>query len=202
MSAPLTVRMLVKPALLSLVLVVFSSPGTAQDVLTVGSASAASGDVVVLPVRLNDRPGTPLDGGGEAERSIYGLVLTIVPSFPGLVEAIDFERAGIGAAIAPRLDTQFGDSSSKTWILSYDDPLPSGGGEQQVGILRLRLAADAPIGSQIELLYDQSTTALSNAGGTVFESKAEGTLDLVSGRIDVVASGDYVARKVVVERYH
>ncbi len=72
----------------------------AQDVLTIGTASAASGGTVSVPVSIRDVSGTPLGSDAGALNRIQGIAFKV--TYPTeLVASVTFVRTGVIATGTP-----------------------------------------------------------------------------------------------------
>ncbi len=173
--------------LLSLVLAALPRGLAAQDVLSLGSVSGARpGDLVTVPLRLRDRPGTPLNSGGDPRLGIQGISVTVEYSPPGAVDSLTLVRAGATSGLVPRFEAQIPGPSSQSWIVSFDEglSLPENSAET-IAALRLRLAADAAPGSTVELALAPETTALSSGNGIHVENDENGFLSLRDGSVEI-----------------
>jgi hypothetical protein len=176
-----------RPIFPALLLASLAPAALAQDVVTVftGTASAPPGGEVVVPIRVRDRPNTPLDGGGPPGLTIRGIAVTVAFSPASAVESIEIVRGGLTEGLTPRFEAQVPGTGRHGWIVSFDADVPLVDSHQTVARLRLRLADDAPPGTTIRLDPVPETTALANAEGTLLETAGNGLLLLNGGEVEV-----------------
>ena len=178
----------------SVVLSLVAMSATAQAPqceVRVGSARAGAGKTVVLPLTVRDSQGTPLGWERPFGERVQGISLRVQALPAQAVRSIVVRRAGITADLAPLFETRPAGRGSASLLVSFEEatdlvPLTaSGRGGQQVAAVEVQLAAGLAPGTVIELRLDPGVTVLSNQGGTVAESAANGWLRLVDGRIEV-----------------
>jgi hypothetical protein len=138
-------------------------------------------------LRLRDRGNTPLGTGAAPASAIRGVAVTVEYSPASAVESIEIVRTGVAAGLATRFETQLPGPARHSWIAAFDEDVVLAGGARVVAEVRLAIAEDAPPGP-LDLRLAAETTALSNAGGTLVETAANGLLDLVDGRVEIAAS--------------
>ncbi len=162
-----------------------------QSEVRLASAKVGAGKTVVLPLTVKDSQGTPLGWERPFGERIQGLSLKVQALPATAVRSIVVRRAGVMADLAPLFEAQPAGRGSASLLVSFEEatdlvPLTqSGRGGQQVAAVEVQLAAGLAPGTVIELRLDPGVTVLSNQGGTVAESSANGWLRLVDGRIEV-----------------
>lgn len=177
-------RRTILPALL---LASLASGARAQDVVTVftGMTSAAPGDVVAVPIRVRDRPNTPLNTGGAAGLTIRGLAVTVAFSPASAVDSVEIVRAGLTAGLTPRFEAEAPGTGRHGWIVSFDEDVPLADSHQTVAQLRFRVADGVSPGTTIRIDPVPETTALANGEGTFVETAGNGLLLLNGGTVEV-----------------
>jgi hypothetical protein len=172
---------------LLLLLAVAAFTASAQDVLTIGTGSAAPGGTASIPVSIVDRSGTLLGSDAGAGRRIQGFAFKVL--FPSAtVASVTFTRAGVAASLTPLYESTLSDSGWMSYVVSFHEttnPIPllldaSVPGDQ-VGTLNVTLQAGAAIGTTAPLTLYPPSAFLSNQAGTFTESVAGGTLALRNG---------------------
>lgn len=162
-----------------------------QSEVKLASAKAGAGKTVVLPLTVKDSQGTPLGWERPFGERIQGISLKVQALPATAVRSIVVRRAGVSADLAPLFEARPAGRGSASLLVSFDEAtelvplLPSSRRGQQVAEIEVQLAAGLAPGTVIELRLDPGVTVLSNQGGTVAESAANGWLRLVDGRIDV-----------------
>lgn len=162
---------------------------SAQDVLTIGSGSAASGGTVSIPISIRDVTGTALGTDAGTGNRIQGIAFKVM--FPASqVSAISFTRAGVIASLTPLYETTLQGSGWLSYVASFSEltnaiPFPPNT-NAQVGTLSVTLSAQPAAGSTIPLTLHPPSAVLSNQAGSTVETIAAGTLSLVNGSISVV----------------
>ncbi|GMU45127.1 MAG: hypothetical protein IT479_02080 [Xanthomonadales bacterium] len=159
-----------------------------RALLEVASVQAKAEDVLRVPVRLHDAPGTPLGPERGPGAGISGLAfrLRFAPS-AAVREArvLPAREAGRAAPVfeaAPRT----GDGISYLVVLAPGDAAGARpGAAETVAVLELTLEPRQARGQRIELRLDPLLTTLSNAAGTLTETVASGHLRLQDGVIEV-----------------
>ena len=191
-------RLILVPSLLALVCCdpAQSAPVPA-DVVTVGSASAAAGAAVDVPVYIRDTSGTPLgiDQPFGSRIQSYSIEVDYAPA--ASVQSVTFVRAGITQPLTPSFESSPAapgaigllDTFSETTNLipfTLNAALPG----NQVGVLHFVIAASATPGSTITLTLDPALTQLTDEGGDVAtrETVIAGNLTLTDGSIAVTAA--------------
>jgi len=173
--------------LIALLLVTLSV--SAQDVLTIGSGSAASGGTVSLPISIRDATGTVLGTDAGTGQRIQSIAFKVM--FPASqVSAISFTRAGVIASLTPLYETTLQGSGWLSYVVSFSEltnaiPFPPNT-NAQVGTLSVTLSAQAAAGSTVPLTLHPPSAVLSNQAGSTVETIATGALSLVNGSISVV----------------
>jgi hypothetical protein len=166
----------------------------AQDVITVGSATA-TGSTVDIPVYVRDTAGTPLGVDQPAGSKIQSFSIRVNYSPASAVSNVTFTHAGITASLSPTFETSPPPSGgSVSWIATYAEgsntvpfTLNAGAPGNQIAHIVFTLSGSGTPGSQIQLTLDSSVTQLSNQGGTTSETMANGKLSLVNGTITLPA---------------
>ena len=165
----------------------------AQDVVTVGSATA-TGSTVDIPVSIRDVAGTPLGVDRPAGSKIQSFSIKVTYSPASSVSSITFSRSGITANLTPT--SEFNPSSPPSISLldtfqESTNPIPftlnAPAPGNVVAHLVVTLAPSAPAGSTISLTLDPTLTQLTDEGGTAAtkETVANAQLALVNGTITV-----------------
>jgi hypothetical protein len=157
---------------------------SAQDVLSIGTGSAASGGVASVPVSILDRSGTALGSDAGSGKRIQGIAFKVM--YPtALVSSVTFTRTGVAAPLTPLLETTVQGSGFMAYIVSFSElsnPIPlTLNAATQIGTLNVTLQASAPNGSSAALTFHAPSTLLSNQGGTTSETVAAGNLELTNG---------------------
>jgi uncharacterized protein YkwD len=156
---------------LALVLLLAATSVLAQDVLTVGSGIAPSGGTVAIPVTLSDQNGI----------GIRGVAFKVL--FPSeLIASAQFTRSGIASTVTPLHETAIDGTGWSSYIAFFNDAPP-----EVLGTLTVTLQPAVPAGTTIPLTFDPPSAAVSNAGATVVENVANGSLSLVNGSVTVSA---------------
>jgi hypothetical protein len=157
----------------------FAAPSAfAQDEIVLGTPSlAAPGQLVRVPVFLQDEPGTLLGTGGKAP--IQWIDLSIMNSHPHLVVGclgttypncdLQFESAGVLAASPPETSGTLINIASLYVRRIFGQALQVTGGMDLIGFITFRLDPKAPLGTVIELKFDPAKTFLANHDGTIVE---------------------------------
>jgi len=165
----------------------------AQDVVTVGSASA-DGPTVDIPVSIRDRSGTPLGMDQPAASRIQAFSIRVTYAPASAVSSVTFTRAGITANRTPVFETSPASTGAISLLASFQqstNPLPftlnaSAPGDL-VAHLVFQLSSAATPGTNITLTLDAATTQLTDEGGSAAtkETTGNGQLSLINGSIDV-----------------
>ena len=178
--------------LLVLLLSFLALTATAQDVITVGTATA-SGGTADVPVYIRDTAGTTLGIDKPVGSRIQSYSIKVNYSPASAVSAVTFTRAGITAGRSPAFESSPSSAGSITLIDSFDEttnllpftsnaPLPG----NQVAHLVFTLSNSAQPGTSITLTLDTSSlTQLGNSGGTTAETTSNGQLALTDGVINI-----------------
>lgn len=169
----------------------YTAPALAQDVITVGTATA-NGSTVDIPVYIRDSSGTPLGRDKGAGLKIQGYSLTVSYSPAAAVQSVTFSRAGITAGLTPSFENTSQPAGSIALIDSFSEStnlipftLNAPGSGDQVAHLVFTLSSSAAPGSSIALTLDPSLNALSNQEGNLEETQGNGGLTLVNGAINI-----------------
>jgi hypothetical protein len=178
---------------LAFLFVVISSVASAQDVITVGTATA-DGPTVDIPVSIRDRSGTPLGMDQPASSRIQALSIRVTYAPAAAVSSVTFTRAGITANLHPAFETSPASTGAITLLASFQqstNPIPftlnaSSPGDL-VAHLVFQLSSQATPGTNITLTLDSATTQLTDDAGSAAtkESPGNGQLTLVNGSIVV-----------------
>ena len=161
------------------------------DSVTVGTVTA-SGNTVDVPVYIRDLSGTPLGRDQAAGSKIQSFSIKVAYSPASAVSSVSFTRSGIDATLSPAAEFNPSSISSvslvdtlqeSTNLIPFTSNIALPG--DLVGHLVFTLSSSAAPGSTITLSLDPSVTLLANAGGTVSETPADGTLALVDGAINI-----------------
>lgn len=161
----------------------------AQDVITLGTASAAGGGTATIPVYVRDVSGTALGSDAGTGNRIQGIAIKVTYG-AGLVSAASFARAGVTQSLVPLYETNVSTSTSIAWIASFAEvgnPIPfalnAAAPGNQVATLSITMT-QAAAGQTVVLTIDPITTVLSNQAGTVLEKLGSG-LTLENGNVNV-----------------
>jgi uncharacterized protein YjdB len=170
------------------------APAAAQDTITVGTVTA-SGNTVDVPIYVRDASGTTLGRDQPAGARIQGFSIKVGYSPAASVQSATVSRAGITAGLQPGFgDNSLAQPGSVTWLVNFNEatdlvpfnlnaPAPG----DQVAHIVFTLSSSAAPGSSIALSIDPdpSQTLLTDQGGTISESAANGGLTLVNGAINL-----------------
>lgn len=178
-----------------------SGAAFAQDVVTLANGAACiaadPGDTVMIPIFVRDTGGTPLGSDAGAGNRIQGLSFEIVFD-PLSFTASDFQRGGvttgltaIGGIEAEVCNPATGRCSYAATFDETTNPIPftlnAALPGDQVGTFTLTIANTVTPGSTLNITFNTATTLLSNDGGTVSETQANGNLSLVTTCIQINA---------------
>jgi hypothetical protein len=180
---------------LALAALLASAPGGgASDELNVDRIAVTPGTTSVrVPVRVRDRAGTLLDEGAGGDNEIQGYAFRI-DFADAQVDTITFVRAGVTANRTPLFSAVTPGADRIVVLMSFSnvtDPLaftldaPAPG--DTIGELELSLAPGLPVGTSVNLTLATASATLSNFGGTLSETVANGELAPGHG---VVVIGD------------
>ena len=165
------------------------APVTAQDVVTVGTATA-NGNNVDVPVYIRDISGTALGRDQAAGSKIQAFTIAVDYAPAASVQSVTFTKAGITAGLTSAFEVspasagsislieQFNESSD---LIPFNLNAPAPG--DQVAHLVFTLSPTAAPGSSITLTL-KSATELDNQGGTTVEA-FPGSLAFVNGSINI-----------------
>ncbi|MGH9420008.1 MAG: hypothetical protein ACRD3J_08550, partial [Thermoanaerobaculia bacterium] len=169
----------------------YAAPVFAQDVITVGTATA-NGSTVDVPVYIRDVAGTPLGRDQVFGLRIQGYSLTVGYSPASAVQSVTFSRAGITTSLNPGFENTSSPAGAISLIDSFDEStnlipftLNAPGNGDQVAHLVFTLSPSAAPGSSIALTLDPSLNALSNQSGNLEETPGNGGITLVNGAINI-----------------
>jgi len=165
------------PVAFALLLSAFSAG--AQDVLTIGTGSAATGASAQVPISILDRSGTPL---GNDATAIRGFAFKVMFD-EDAVTSMTFARAGIAASTPVFFESTLQGDGWISVVVSFSQPLT----------LDLNtIAPGNPIGtlnvnatSTTSLRFDPPGAVISNQTGSVLETVAAGNLALVNGSVTI-----------------
>lgn len=169
-----------------------STPRPADE-LALAAATAAPGATVRLPVRLRDRPGTPLGADQPFGAAIQAFALRVRALPAGSVTAMTIRRAGVAATRTPLFESAPATADGAAFLVSFEEakaPLVGFSGRDGTILaeVEVRLAAKLPPGTVIDLRLDPALSVLGNQAGTIEENTANGGLRLVDGAIEVLGS--------------
>ena len=173
-----------------------SLPPPPPDVVTVGTASAAAGAAVDVPVYIRDTSGTPLGIDQPPGSRIQSYSIEVDYSPAASVQSVTFARAGITQSLTPTFESSpaapgaiglLDTFSESTNLIPFTSNAALPG--NQIGVLHFVIAAGATPGSTITLTLDPALTQLTDEGGDAAtrETVAAGNLTLTNGSIAVTA---------------
>ncbi|HEX7138218.1 MAG TPA: hypothetical protein VF219_10240 [Vicinamibacterales bacterium] len=181
-------------ALFILFIVAFAA--VAQDVVTVGTATANNGTADV-PVYIRDTSGTPLGIDRPAGSRIQSYSIKVNYSPASAVSAVAFSRAGITANLTPVSEFSPASSGAISLLDTFQEstnliPFNSNAGlpGNLVAHLVFTLSGNAQPGTSITLTLDSSLTQLTDEGGTAAtkETQSNGQLTLNGGVVNIPAA--------------
>ena len=160
--------------------------------LIVGSATAAPGATVRIPIDLVDRPGTPLGPEQPYGDRVQALALAVRCAPCDGIAALTLEPAGALARFEPAFASRPERPGQAALVAVYDEAsaplflgLATSERRQRVATLVVQLAPSAPAGTTLDLRLDPGTTMLSNQAGTTYETVPNGWLELADGRLTI-----------------
>lgn len=160
--------------------------------LIVGSATAAPGMTVRMPIDLVDRPGTPLGADRPYGDRVQALALAVRCAPCDGIAALTLEPAGALARFEPIFESRPGGAEQAVLVTAYDETtaplflgLSTSERRQRVATLVVQLAPLASPGTTLDLRLDPGTTMLSNQAGTAYETVPNGWLELADGRLTI-----------------
>ncbi len=160
--------------------------------LIVGSATAAPGATVRIPIDLVDRPDTPLGPERPLGERVQALALAVACSPCDGIAGLTIEPAGALIQYEPLFESRPAQTGQAALVTTYDEAraplflgLSSSRLRQRVATLVVRLTPSAPAGTTLDLRLDPGTTLLSNQAGTLYESVPNGWLELTDGRLAI-----------------
>jgi uncharacterized protein YjdB len=169
----------------------YAAPALAQDVITVGTATA-NGSTVDVPVYIRDSAGTSLGRDQNPGLKIQAYSITVSYSPAASVQSVTFSRAGITAGLNPAFETTSSPAGSIVLLDSFDEStelipftLNAPGNGDQVAHLVFTLSSSAAPGSSIALTLVPSQNSLSSQSGSPQETQGNGGLTLVNGAINI-----------------
>ncbi len=164
----------------------------AQDVLTIGSGSAASGGNAQIPLYLRDAGGTPLGSDAGTGNRIQGIALKVSFSPASAVVSATFARAGVLQPLTPLYEsllTPPGAVSYAGLFAETSNPIPltlnAAAPGDRIGTIVVTFSNTAIAGTAVTLSIDSATATLSNQAGLVGETVANAKLALVNGTATV-----------------
>ncbi|MBK6728747.1 MAG: hypothetical protein IPG63_16270 [Xanthomonadales bacterium] len=161
-----------------------------QSVLELDRVEAPRGaSEVLVPIRIQDRRGTPLGPEQPRQAQVQGIALR-VRILPGTaVTSAQIERAGLLTNVVPLFEVNPRTADGASWLVSLDaglfGPRQTTDATGMVAQLRLRLAPGLASGARIRLQLDPGTSLLANRDGSIEESIGNGWLELRDGSIKV-----------------
>ncbi len=165
-----------------------------RSLLAVGSATAAPGATVRIPIDFVERAGTPLGPERPAGDRVQALALAIRCSPCDGIAALTIEPAGSLAKNEPIFESRPGRPGHAALVSTYDEAttplfhgLSTSERRQRVATLVVELTPSAAVGTTLDLRLDPGTTLLSNQAGTTHESVPNGWLELADGRLTIGA---------------
>ena len=166
-----------------------------QDIVTVGSATAAAGTTITVPVYIRDTSGTPLGIDQPPGNRIQAYSLTVNYAPAADVQSITFTRAGITAPLTPSFENSPSSPGTISLIDTFHEStnlipftLDKAAPGDLVGNLTIT-TSPAAIAGPLTLTLDPTLTQLGNEAGTIKETTTLGTLLLVSGTVTVLPFG-------------
>jgi len=174
-------------------LIFTSAASAAQDVITVGTATA-DGPTVDVPVSIRDVSGTPLGLDQPPGSRIQAFSIRVNYAPASAVSSVTFSRAGITTNLTPAFETSPSSAGSISLLDSFQqstNPIPftlnAPAPGNLVAHLVFTLSASAVAGTNISLTLDSATTQLTDDGGSAAtkETSGNGNLSLVNGSISV-----------------
>ena len=171
-----------------------ASPAAAQsqDLIFVGSGSAAPTTTIDIPVSIRDLSGSPLgmDQPPGSKIQSYSIKVDYAPA--SSVQSITFTRGGITTALTPTFESSPSGPGTVSLLDTFQEstnPIPftlnAVAPGNQVGVLHVTIAAAAIPGTGISLSLDPVLTQLTDqaGSGTTKETVANGNLALINGLI-------------------
>src|SRR5437773_6810181 len=151
------------PALFVLASLFLAGAAAAQDVVTVGTATA-HGPTVDVPVFIRDAAGTPLGVDRPAGSKIQSFSIKVTYAPASAVTSVTFSRAGITAGLTPAFEAAPATSGSISLLESFQEttnPIPFTSNASlpadQIAHLVFTLSSSATPGSSLALTLDSST---------------------------------------------
>lgn len=168
----------------------------ARSRLVVGSAHAAPGATVRIPIDLVDREGTPLGPDRPFGERVQALSLAVACSPCDGIVSLAIEPAGPLARFDPLFEARPVRPGHGALVASFDEssaPLfgavNAKASGDRVAYVVVQLAPSAPRGAVFSLRLDPATTMLANQAGTLKETVPNGWLELADGRISISLRG-------------
>src|ERR1041385_4882147 len=144
----------------------------AQDVVTVGTGSAAPGTAIDIPVSIRDVSGTSLGIDQPSGLRIQSYSLKVNYSPAAAVQSVTFARAGITAPLTPIFESSPSGAGSISLIDTFQEstnlmPFTSNAAipGNQVAALHVGISPSAAVGSTITLTLDSTLTQLASESG-------------------------------------
>lgn len=166
----------------------------AKDVVTIGTGTKIGVLTYDIPIYIRDVSGTPLgiDQPFGSRIQSYSVRVSFPAGAP--VQSMTISRAGITQSLTPTFESKPATSTSVSLIDTFQEstnliPFVSNAAApgNQVAHLIVTFTNNATEGTVVPLTLDATLTQLSNEGGTITETVALGTLDLVNGSVTVPA---------------
>jgi hypothetical protein len=174
-------------------LIVLAAGAAAQDVVTVGTVSAA-GTTVEVPIFIRDASGTFLGRDQPAGSRIQAFSIKVTYAPVSSVSSISIERDGITESLSPTSEFKPTTSNSVSLLDTFQEStnlipftLNAAAPGNRVARLLVNLSPSATPGTSISLTLDPALTQLTDDGGNAAtkETSSNGQLQLVNGSIDL-----------------
>jgi len=174
-----------------------ASPAAAQqsqDMVVVGSGSAAPTTTIDIPVSIRDLSGSPLGMDQPAGSKIQSYSIKVDYAPASSVQSITFTRGGITTSLTPTFESSPSGPGTVSLLDTFQEstnPIPftlnAAPPGNQVGVLHVTIAAAAIPGTGISLTLDPVLTQLTDQAGSgaTKETVANGNLVLINGLIAV-----------------
>lgn len=184
-------RNAVRRIFIAVLLLLLAAVASAQDVLSLGSDSAAAGATANVTVALRDVSGTTLGVDAGSGNRIQGIAFKVLFDATH-VQSVSFTRGGVLASLTPLYETTLQGSGWISYIATFAEttnaiPFTSNIANA-IGTLGVTFKATAPNGTTIPLRFDAPGAMLSNQASTARESVSLGNLALVHGSVTVNGS--------------
>lgn len=182
-----------------MVSIMMCAAAAAQDVLTVGTATAQAGGVANVPVYVRDVSSTPLGSDQGSANRIQAIAFKVTWSPANAVATVTFSRAGVLQTLTPLYETTIPSSGGLAYVGSFaasTNPIPltlnATSPGNQIGTLAITLSNQATAGT-VTVAVDPSTATLSNQAGTAGEMTSNAQLTVVNGSVTVSTSATSTA---------